>query len=357
MPTKKGSTGVINCVIDLNQFRNNLLAFKSLTSARLMAVLKADAYGHGLVPCARASQGYADAIGVARAEEALSLRGAGIKMPVLVLGASDRRYLADLVAQNVCVTVITPRDVHDLTAAAGSTGTVATMHIKIDTGMKRLGTSMQSEFLSVLNAAATQKNIRIAGVFTHFADHDRGFTQLQFNRFRNITDYLKVTRHCASSYFIENDSAFHLEMVRAGIGIYGYSAVTRPIMFLTAPIVQINNLESGETLGYNRAYSARGREKIAVIAAGYGDGIPRLVNKGNILINGKTCALRGAVCMDMMFADVTNAPCITGDQAVIYGADGVQSWAEAAGTITYDILTGLTERVKRTWINANLEKN
>lgn len=324
-----------------------------MTSAKLMAVLKADAYGHGIVQCARAVQGRADMIGVSRAEEALMLREFGVDMPVLVLGAPDRRFLADLVSKNVCSTVITPRDVYDLAAAAGKAGTEAYAHIKIDTGMKRLGASNQADVLDLLNAAAQKKNVRVTGAFTHFADHEPDFTQLQFDRFLQLTRNFRVTRHCASSYYIGQDRKYHLEMVRAGIGIYGYSAVTLPVLTVTAPIVQINELEPGETLGYNRAYTAQGKERIAVIAAGYGDGIPRLVNKGHVEIAGKKCLLRGAVCMDMMFADVTNVRCATGDHAIIYGAGGVEDWAEAAGTITYDILTGLTERVKKTWINAD----
>lgn len=292
-------------------------------------------------------------IGVSRAEEALTLRGSGVSMPVLILGAPDRRFLQDLVRQNVCSAVVTARDVYELAAAAGKAGTEAYAHIKIDTGMKRLGASGQAEVLSVLNAAAQHKNVRVTGVFTHFADHEPGFTQLQFSRFLNLTGNLRLTRHCASSYFIEKDRKYHLELVRAGIGIYGYSAVTKPVLTLTAPIVQINDLMPGDTLGYNRAYTAQRRERIAVIAAGYGDGIPRLVNKGEVIILNKRCPLRGAVCMDMMFADVTDVRCTTGDNAVIYGTDGVGAFAEAAGTITYDILTGLTERVKKTWIKAD----
>ncbi|HEY8423681.1 MAG TPA: alanine racemase [Clostridia bacterium] len=362
-----------HCIINLDAIRHNFQVVKSNIKSKICAVIKADAYGHGLVQTARALKD-ADCFGVARACEALALREANIKNDILLMGGFEDDYiLKELIKNNVILSIHSEEELNILSSAVKDYSNKIRIHIKVDSGMRRLGVTDQKSLKNILKKIYESKNIQIESVYTHYAtsDWDVSFLEEQYNNFLNLTADLKYPKHSANSAAIFQDKKYHMDMVRAGIILYGYinnpeltafdgnkvRGLIKPAMSIYADILQIKTLEAGEYIGYDKGYQAKRPSKIAIISIGYGDGYPRLVNKGYVIIKNKKCKILGKVCMDLTAVDITDVPNVSyQDKAEILGknigADVVARWNK---TISYDILCSGTKRIKKTWIGLDGE--
>ena len=364
-------------IIDLEQLRENIRVIRAAvpSSARLLCVVKADAYGHGMAQVAREAElAGADWLAVAITEEGAALRRAGITLPILVLGATTPDAALQGVEAGVTLTVCTPEMVRSVEAAALKLNRMGDVHIKIDSGMCRIGCRNQEEVRSVLAALAECPHVRLTGAFTHFADADREdedmtFTRQQFDRFLELTKPLPegIIRHCANSAAIHRCMPeMALDMVRAGITLYGYPPVktdmpVRPFMRWETEVTHVKQLQPGDTVSYGRTFTADRAITAATCAVGYGDGYHRaMTGKAWVLIKGVRCPILGRICMDQIVVDASRVPggvqpC---DRVTLMGRDGeeeltAEDLAAWAGTISYEILLGATDRVPRVWENAH----
>lgn len=358
-------------VIDLAVLRENIRSIRGTLPARtrLMAVVKADGYGHGMIPVARnALAAGADALAVALADEGVQLREAGIEAPVLVLGAASPEELAEGVRYGLTMTVCSPDMVASMQTAAEMLDRQALAHLKVDTGMNRIGVRTQEEVRAVLAALEVSPRVQLTGAFTHFADADGenlDFTREQLRRFRELTALLSegILRHCANSAAIHRFPEAAMDMVRAGISMYGYPPVPtelplRPFMRWTAPVTYVKTIAPGDTVSYGRTFTADKTLRIATIACGYGDGYHRSASgKAEVILHGRRVPVIGRICMDQMMADVSNLPEVKpGDEAVLMGSEGesvitAEDIAAWAGTISYEVLLAATGRVQRIWLH------
>ena len=341
--------------------------------AGICAVIKADAYGHGAAIVSRALEGKADFFMVAEINEALALRENGVRTPILIAGMTDPEH-APLMAESgirQCVYSLSYAEALDKKLE----GRKLRVHVKLDTGMSRLGFTTEREgFADEMNALFALKNLVPEGVFSHYAESDdlgSPFTSEQTERFDGALAELEKRgmsfeiRHISNSAAALTRDNSGRGLVRAGICLYGgypseqikkvweekYPPL-RPVMTLKTRIAQIRELREGESVGYNRRFTARRPTKIAVLCAGYADGLPRFLScpPGARVID-ENCRLVGSVCMDMCFADVTDckktlAPL---DEVALFGADGVSAddWAQCAQTINYEIFCRVSARVPR----------
>lgn len=357
--------------IDLDALRHNVRQLRKATAkdARLMAVVKSDAYGHGMVQVARAAlSAGAEALAVALVEEGETLRQAGVDAPVLVLGATSPREAQGGVALGLTLTVCDPAMVKSVGAACRAQNREASVHLKLDTGMGRIGARNAAEVQDVLAALEDEPPVHLTGAFTHFADADgadAAFTQEQFQRFEALTALLPrgIVRHAANSAAIHRYAATHLDMVRMGISMYGYAPVPEslpllPVMRWYTEVTYVKELSAGDTVSYGRTFRAHKPMRVATVAVGYGDGYHRAISgKGAVLIGGKRAPILGRVCMDQLMADVTHIPGVkAGDQVVLLGEQGgeritAEELASWAGTISYEVLLAPTSRVPRVWLH------
>lgn len=363
-------------VIDLSCVTHNVRALRSVTApgVRQMAVVKADGYGHGAVPVARAAlEAGAEWLGVALVEEGRELREAGIAAPILVLGATFGGDAGEAVASRLSTAVWDRGSALALDAAARSAGTRAPVHLKVDTGMGRLGLppGEAAEFAAWI---AELGGLRLEGVFSHLAAADE--SDLAFAR-RQLADFLEVLaalearrlrvplRHLANTAATMTLPETHLDLVRNGIGVYGLHPAPavprtvdlRPAMSLRTRVAQIKEVGPGVPLSYGATFVTRRRSRIATLPVGYGDGYPRLLsNRGEVLLRGRRAPIVGRVCMDMTLVDATDVPGVEGgDEAVLFGRQGgaflgAEEVAEAVGTIHYEITCGVGARVPREYV-------
>jgi len=361
-------------VIDVARIEQNMKAICSALpeNVRAMAVVKADGYGHGAVRTAKAAiSGGASMLAVASVEEGISLRNAGIQTPVLVLGAVTAYDVRKGVEHDLIQTVCSPNMVKMCESAAEDLQKQTEVHLKIDTGMGRIGVRTKAERDEVLKMLEKCSRVRLSGAFTHFSDADDGeegdiYTQQQFERFLEMTEGLPegVIRHCCNSAAIHRHPEMYLDMVRAGISLYGYPPVDtglplKPCMRWTAAISYIKELPAGAYVSYGRTWQAKNPRRAATITCGYGDGYHRCASgKAWVLIHGKKAKVLGRICMDQMVADVTDIPeARTGDEVVLLGQDGeeqitAEDLAEWSGTISYEILLSVGSRVEREIIDS-----
>lgn len=336
---------------------------------RLLAVVKADAYGHGMVQVAKtALAAGASWLAVALVEEGVTLRDAGVDAPILVLGATSPAEAKAGVAAGLTLTVCDPAMVHAAEQAAEDTGCMAQVHLKLDTGMSRIGARTEEEVHAVLAALQVCPQVHLTGAFTHFADADGGdlaFTCQQFERFEQLTALLPegVLRHCANSAAIHRLPQAALDMVRAGISMYGYPPVAAHMSLEMAmdwrtEVTYVKDIQPGDTVSYGRTFTAEKPMRVATIACGYGDGYHRAASgKAQVLIHGQRARVLGRICMDQMMADVTDIPgVVPGDTVTLMGRDGeacitAEDIAAWAGTISYEILLAATGRVPREWLH------
>lgn len=359
--------------IDLREIAANVRKLKALTApgTLFMAVVKADAYGHGAVPVARAALGAgADRLGVATVEEALELRDAGINAPVQLLAEPPASAAPLLVEHDIVPALFSMEFARALSAAAASAGTTATYQLKVDTGMNRIGVRAEdaAEFALQLKAVP---NIRLEGVFTHFATADvPGDWEFdrQLERFRNGLLKMKSERIDTGIVSAANSAGTilhpesHFGMVRPGIAIYGLHPSPAscgkidlvPAMSVKARLSRVQQVGMGEGVGYGFTWQAPGPVTIATLPLGYADGVPRIAsNKMQVLISGTRCAQVGRVCMDQFMAEVPRGvTACAGDEAVIVGAQGgeritMDELAEHAGTITHELACSFSLRLPR----------
>jgi alanine racemase len=357
--------------VDLGALASNVRALRARAGrARLMAVVKADAYGHGAVPVARAALAAgAERLGTAIVEEALELRRAGIDAPVLVLGWTPPERTAEALAAGIELTVTRLEDGAAMAAAARRAGAQLSVHAKVDTGMSRLGFAAAGAADAVA-ALAALPGLRLAGVYTHFAtadEADLGGARHQLQSFLEVLGRLEASgvavplRHAANTAAILRLPESHLDMVRAGIGLYGYvpspevpRAGLSPVLSWRSRVALVKRLPPGSGVSYNHTYVTPAAETVATLPVGYADGFPRsLSGRGEVLVRGRRAPVRGRVCMDQIVVSVDAIPGVqVGDEVVLIGAQGcdvltADDLAAAAGTISYEILCGIGRRVPR----------
>ena len=332
---------------------------------RMMCVIKADAYGHGSVFCApKLLAAGADAFAVAIVEEAVALRDAGIRCPVLILGGAGESSLREAVRAGASQAVYDAGMLDVLEDEAVRAGVVAKAHLKLDTGMARIGVRGLPALDKLLSHWKDCPHVAMEGMFTHFcvADTDPEFTAVQNARFAEglrcvrAAGFVPIAHAAATSAMLM--PGLQYDMVRPGIGLYGscvpalegqlvhaQTLVTRPI--------RLAWIAPGDSVGYGRTFTARRDTRVMTLPIGYGDGYPRLLsNRACVLVRGQRAPLIGRVCMDMIMADVTDIPGVDlSDEVVLMGAQGSEritpdELAECAGTIPYEIMLGFGARVK-----------
>ena len=364
-------------IIDLNAVRDNVRTLDAGTAAQVLAVVKADAYGHGLLPVARAAlQGGASWLGTAVIDEALQLRAAGITAPILswLWTPGESIAVRDAVASDVDLSVSSIGQLDELRSAAADAGRTVRVHLKIDTGLTRNGCYVDDwpDLLASAAKAQAAGEIEIVGIWSHFAYADEPGHPTIAKQIAAYTDALEVAdragvrpqiRHLANSAATLTLPAAHFDLVRPGIAIYGLSPVPShgkfgltPAMTLRASVALAKRVRPGEGVSYGHIYETTADTTVALVPLGYADGVPRAAgNVGPVSINGRRFTVSGRVCMDQFVVDVGDAPVSAGDDAVLFGTgrDGAptaQDWADAVGTIHYEIVTRVGPRVSRTYV-------
>ena len=369
--------------IDLDALVHNFdIIKKEATGAKLMAVVKADAYGHSArIVAPILEQHGADAFAVSNIEEAITLRGCGITRPILILGYTPVSMAAQLYLNDISQCVYSPEYAAALSKRACADGVKVKVHIKLDTGMSRLGFDCRDEKLSGIEEAVTAARLKgfvFEGIFTHFAVSDRtetsedGFTDKQYSRFCTAAERFEKAgirpkyRHCCNSAAFCLDSDKHFDMCRPGIILYGLTPSSDlklkeafvPVMTVKSVVSMVKTIKKGDTVSYGRTFTAENEMKIATVTAGYADGYPRLLsNKGYVLINGKRANIIGRVCMDQMSVDVSDIDNVKqGDEVILFGKTlPVEELADMCGTINYEIICGISPRVPRITVKGKKE--
>lgn len=361
-------TALTRAVVDLGAVRENVSAFRRLVRrAQVMCVVKADAYGHGAAHVARAALAAGvDRFGVYGLDEALALRRDGITVPILVIGPFDPAD-ADLIAAHD----LTPT-IHALDAARAlaATGAPLSVHIKVDTGLTRAGLH-PGEVPPLLDALRSYPTLALEGLYTHFAradEADTAPTARQLAAFLDVVGALAdrpPLLHAANTAATLSSPETHLDMVRVGIGIYGYYPSTdvprtvalRPALSLISRLTRVHRIPAGTGVGYGHEFVAGRETVVGLVPIGYGDGLPRTLGqgRGRLLACGRSAPIIGRVSMDQITVDLTDVPQVSvGDPVVLIGrqGDAVQTaddLAAQSGTISYDILTGLMPRIPRVY--------
>jgi len=363
--------------VNLGNFKKNLQAVGELVSprARILAVVKANAYGIGAVPASRAALQVPGVVGLAVAtpEEAVELRQAGLDCTILVLGPVTKDAAHVLARLGISFAVTSVAGMQDAEAASKAAGTKAKVHIKVDTGMGRVGFRPGTELTQALELVSKSGHIEVEGLFSHFAaaDCDKQYTRFQFQNFerarKQVADADIKPRfiHLSNSAAILDWPETYFDLVRPGIMIYGCypdpsladKARLYPVVSLKARISHVKRVEPGTCIGYGTTYTVSLPTQIATIPIGYADGYPRcLSNKASVLIKGKRYPIAGRICMDQSMIDLKGEQDIQpGEVVTLIGTDGTEAItldeiAELAGTITHEILTGIGSRVPRIYI-------
>jgi alanine racemase len=366
-------------VVDLGAIRRNVALLKErVGDALMMTVVKADGYGHGLVPAARAArEGGADWLGVAVLEEALALREAGDTGPVLTWLAVPGEDYAPAVEADVDVTAYTCEEVAEVVAAARRAGRSARVQLKVDTGLNRGGSSLRRwpELAGAAAEAERAGHLRVTGIWSHFAcsdEPDHPANDAQEAAFRAALDVAAAhglrpeVRHLANSAAALLRPSSRFDLVRCGIASYGLSpapdvATATELGLLPAMTVQgrlavVKRVPAGSGISYGHTYVTDRDTTVAVVPAGYGDGVPRHASsRAHVLAAGRQRIVAGRVCMDQFVVDLGDDEARPGDPVVLFGtgADGAptaQDWAEACGTISYEIVTGVGGRMQRRYV-------
>ncbi len=359
--------------INLRNLAWNLRLIRRLVSPRtsILVTIKADAYGHGLIPVARKLVALGvDAFGIASIDEGIQLREAGITIPVLVLGAVLKSDIAPLLEYGLTATVCDPLVAAALDARARKAGKPANIHVKVDTGMGRIGV-LHHDAGDFVQALARRKFLNIEGIFTHLAaaDSDARFTRYQMKVFDEVLDRIEGAGvhiplvHCANSMGIVGYEQSRCTMVRPGLMVYGLypkegtGISLKPVLSLKTKVVFVKDVPAGSGVSYGRAYVTSGSARIVTLPIGYGDGYPRnLSNKAPVLIGGRRFTISGRICMDQIMVDVGDFSVKTGDEAVLIGRQGsetvtVEELAGLSGTIPYEIVCGLGSRIPRVYVD------
>jgi alanine racemase len=369
--TKKQNIGYRPTWVEVN-LNNLAFNFRQIRktvprATKVMVCVKADAYGHGLVPVSRTLVDCGvDYLGVASIDEAIRLRDAGIRVPILVLGVVLKEDIAPLFAYDITPTVCSLDIARALNRRALRTKSAISVHIKVDTGMGRVGV-LGEQAPDFIHAVSRLRGIRIEGLFTHLActDTDKKFTGRQIAIFNGLQARLAASGvripliHAANSLGTINYPESHFTMVRPGLAVYGLypqyplAVSLKPVLSLKTRVVYCKDVPKGFSVSYGRTYVTKRRTTIVTLPIGYGDGYPRnLSNKAPVVINGSRFSIAGRVCMDQIMVDVGDYNVRVGDQAVLIGAQGkkvitTEELAALSDTISYEIVCGLGSRVPR----------
>ena len=366
----------VHAEIDLDAILHNMEQMHGLTDphTKLMAVIKTDGYGHGAIPIARELEAvdYVYGYAVATEEEALALRADGIKKPILILGYTFPEQYEALLEAQITPAVFSMETAKLLSETAKRLHTTARIHIKLDTGMGRVGFLVSEESADVIAQIAKLPHIMIEGMFTHFAradETDKTSANRQLADFLHMADMLESRgvhipiKHCSNSAGILDLPQANLDIARAGITLYGLHPSEevhlermdmKPAMSLKSRVVHVKTLPAGYGVSYGATYVTPDERRIATIPVGYGDGYARsLSNKGDVLIRGKRAPIVGRVCMDQFMVDVTDIPDVrVGDEVTLIGADGgaritLEELGEKSGRFNYEFACDLGKRIPR----------
>lgn len=367
-------------VVDLDKLRRNMEHMKAnLDSKTLMiGVIKADGYGHGAVPIAKELEALPFLYGfaVATFEEAHILRMAGIRKPLLILGYAFPYSYEQLIEEEVRQAVFKEDTLEELSKTAKRLHKSAKLHIKVDTGMSRIGILPDEDGIAFVEKALHLEGIEIEGIFTHFAtaDHkDKKYAIEQMERFQSFCKEIEArlgieipVKHCSNSAGIVEMRKANMDAVRAGITLYGLwpsdevskdIVALEPALELKSTVIYLKTIPAGTAVGYGRTYIAQSERKIATIPLGYGDGYPRsLSNKGCVLIRGKRAPIVGRICMDQFMVDVTEIEAVAeNDEVTLIGADGkeritMEELGELSGRFNYEFACDLGKRIPRVYV-------
>lgn len=373
--------------VNLQAIAHNIDELKRIIApdVKLLVAVKADAYGHGLLPVAQTVlQNNADFLGVARLEEGIKLRQAGINAPIIIFGYVSRSQTSELIDFDLIPTIFSLQSAKIFSQNATAKGKKLKVHLKIDTGMGRLGflpdsarcypknlnpdMSLPAEILQI----SRMPGIILEGIYTHFASadsYDKAFALTQFNRFKSLLNQLENSgikiplRHAANSGAIIDMPQTHLDMVRSGISVYGLfpskeleqnKISLKPAMTLKTTIIHLKKVHTNFKVSYGSTWQTSGPALLATVAIGYADGYSRLLsNQGQMLVRGQRAPIVGRICMDLTILDVSHIPNVKiEDEVVVFGKQNnhflsVDEVAKARNTINYEVVSSLTARVQR----------
>lgn len=366
--------------VDLDAIWENMVHMKEniAENTKILAVIKTDGYGHGGVPIAKMLEQLDFMFGYAAAtyEEAHVLREAGVKKPILILGYTFPYCYEELIREEIRPAVYRRDTVEELAAAAAKVGKKAKVHIKVDTGMGRIGITPDEEGLEFVRFLIEHPELEVEGIFTHFAKSDETDKTSANHQLELFQDFIKKiqtelgitipVKHCSNSAAILEMPQANMDMVRAGIttyGLYPSEEVSKDIvplraaMSLYSHIVYCKTIHAGQSVSYGGLFTAQKDTRVATIPVGYGDGYPRsLSGKGYVLIRGKKAPILGRVCMDQFMVDVSEIPGVMeGDKVTLLGVDGTEritaeELGELSGRFNYEFVCDLGKRIPRVYI-------
>ena len=365
--------------IDLDAIAYNMEQMKQniRPETKVMAVIKADGYGHGAVQIAEMMErwNYIWGFAVATLDEAVVLRTEGIQKPILVLGCVFPDQYMEMLKHEIRMNIYTEEMAESISRMAAREGKTAYMHIKLDTGMSRLGFGINEQSAETIKRISKMPNVNMEGIFTHFTkadEKDKSFTKKQIQEFVWMTERLKeknvrfTYEHCSNSAGIIDVPEANFDIVRAGISTYGLypseevdktNVKLKPALALKRHVAFVKEIERGTPVSYGGTFVAKEKMKIATIPVGYADGYPRsLSNKGYVLIRGKKAPILGRVCMDQFMVDVTQIEGVSfGDKVTMIGKDGneilpVEVLSELSGRFNYEFVCDLGKRIPRVYV-------
>ncbi|SFR75275.1 alanine racemase [Anaeromicropila populeti] len=366
----------VHAAISLDAVVNNILETKKILKpdTKIMAVIKADGYGHGAIPIAEVLNDIVDAYGLALLEEAIEIRKMGITKPLLILGFTPEPQYKDMVKYDVMTTVFKYDMAEQIAKEAMKQNKIAKIHLAVDTGMSRIGFKTNEESIDIISRISKLEGIEINGCFTHFAkadEMDKSFSYEQLRRFNEFIIALEKKgifipiKHIANSAAIMEIPEANLDMVRSGISTYGLypsDEVNRerlflmPAMEIKSHISFLKELEEGIGVSYGLTAVTSRRTKVATIPVGYADGYSRsLSNKGRVLIRGRSAPILGRICMDQFMVDVTDVPGVQeGDVVTLVGRDGdeyiaVEEIADKSYSFNYETICAIGKRIPRVY--------
>ncbi len=376
--TDEGVVRPTRVLVDLDALAANFRAIRRhVAPAKVMPILKANAYGHGLVPVAQLMERLgADYLGVAVLEEGILLRKAGVRTPILVLGGIWGSQIPAFLKYDLTLTASSIEKLEQIDQAAAALGTTARVHLKIDTGMERIGVHYYNAE-RFLEAAYRCRHLRVEGVFSHFANADAAdlaSARLQLERFQEVLRFFEKhslplpLRHMANSAAIARLPEAHFDLVRPGILLYGVypspevprTVPVQPALTWLSKVVYFKVTQPGHPVSYGWTWAPQKMTRIVTVPVGYGDGYFRAMsNKAQVIIRGKRYPQVGRICMDQMMVDIGWDSAYNGDDVILIGGDGdaritVEDLAAWAGTIPYEVLTNISNRVPRVYLGGEV---
>ena len=370
--------------INLDNLANNIREVRRVTNpkTKVSAVIKADGYGHGAVAIAQTLlENGADRFAVATLSEALQLRKEFKETQIMVLGYTPEHLAQEIIQNNIIQTIYSLEQAKEFSKVAKQLNKNIVVHIKIDSGMNRLGMLCSEDTVNTVLDISKLDNLVIEGIYTHFAaadELDKTYTKMQVEKFSKIVEQIDKKglsipiKHVSNSAAIIDMPEFNFDMVRAGIMLYGlYPSQSvnhervnlKEVMCLKAKIARVKEIEAGSGISYGLTYKCEHKTKIATLPIGYADGYTRMLsNKAKVLVKNKIVPVLGNICMDQCIIDVTNLDVKMGDEVVLYGGDNkdgisIDSVANLLNTISYEIVCMVDKRVPRVYLKDNTKTN